>query len=148
MKHIFFIGVAVALIFLVIAINLGDYNNRNQNLQEKQVSQSIAEAESMLEAMNTEPNMWDKVNNAQEKLQTTVPKQEESEMYSMVTDKDGNVEGYQKVKNVVYDDNGNVVSYDTEGKIISPEEYSAIQSGEVTTKRKHTKEEQITIVVE
>ncbi len=161
MRYIVMIAAALGIAFFLIAINLGDYHSRNQNFKEQKVSESVALAEKQREAMNTEPDMWDKVNNAKEKLQTTVPQETQNNAeYSVVTDENGQIIGYQQVENVEYDENGNVLSFDNVGDVISPEEYAQVtappvENEETTTKRPipdvnkyRKKEAEFTIVVE
>ncbi len=161
MKYIVMIAIAFGIAFFLIAVNLGDYHSRNESFKEKKVSESIALAEKQREAMNTEPDMWDKVNNAKEKLQTTVPQETDNNAeYNVVTDENGEIIGYQQVENIEYDENGNVLSFDNVGDMISPEEYAKVtappaENEATTTKRPipdvnkyKKKDEKFTIIVE
>ena len=124
MKHIVIVGIAVFLMFFLIAFNLNDYNSRTEVLNESRIAESEKKAEKERKAQQTKPNPWDRINNAKEKLQTSPPENTQPEiLYSEITDENGEIAGYQAVENVTYDEDGNVISFDTVGDVISPEEY-------------------------
>jgi hypothetical protein len=144
--------------FFLIAFNLSDYHNRNNNIKESRCAESAELAEKQRQAQDTQPSKWDKVNNAKEILQTAPPDEEQDNtVYSIVTDENGNITGYQPVTNVLYDEDGNIISYDIAGEIISPQEYeniSADMNKQETTVTKRTipdihrnNDEKFTIVV-
>lgn len=139
MKHIVIVGIAVAIMFFLIAFNLSDYHTLNTGLKESRIAESLEQAEKEREAQNTEANLWDIVHGVQEKTQTTVP-EETSAAYSEITDENGAVIGYQQIDNITYDENGNIASFDTvDGAVLSPEEYNEMAANnapeETTTKR-------------
>lgn len=124
MKHIVIVGIAVFLMFFLIAFNLNDYNSRTEFLSESRMAESAEKAEKERKARDTEPNPWDRINNAKEKLQTAPPEAAQTEvLYSEITDENGEIAGYQAVENVTYDEDGNVVSFDIVGDVISVDEY-------------------------
>ena len=101
MKHIVIVGIAVFLMFFLIAFNLNDYNSRTEFLSESRMAESAEKAEKERKARDTEPNPWDKINNAKEKLQTAPPESAQTEvLYSEITDENGEIAGYQAVENV------------------------------------------------